>query len=255
LRAFRVIPGTERVTLGSSLSQVERDGERYVCKRLTPRGRAEPWMRELLVAEGRALAILGGEGAPRLVEAGEDESDPWVVMELVRAPPLAARMGARDVAWAGAAARAVYATLERVHTRGVVHGDVSPANVLFDGRLAWLIDFGLARWAGAPALPEGPFRGTLLYVAPELARGEAFDVRADLFATAASLLHTYSAETPRPQPSSASLLLSAGEQPIDAWAARASEGLPVPLARTLRACCAFDPAARPASATEVCRAL
>jgi hypothetical protein len=60
-----------------------------------------------------------------------------------------------------------------------VHGDVTPRNVLFssDGH-ALLADFGLARFAGRGRA------GTLRYQAPEQARGDAFDARADLFALA-----------------------------------------------------------------------
>jgi eukaryotic-like serine/threonine-protein kinase len=113
-----------------------------------------------------------------------------------------------------------------------------------DAARAALVDFGLALAPSMPPLPAGPFRGTLLCVAPEVARGEPFDRRADLFAMAASLLHVWSGEAPRPQATPAAMLLAAGDEAIDAWAHRAARGLPPAIARALVARCAFDAADR-----------
>jgi serine/threonine protein kinase len=248
---FRVLPGSEQTTVTSRLCLVERGGQRFVCKRPTPRTLRDEWAREAFLAEGRVLETLGGDGAPGLVEAGEDGLGPYIVMEKVDVPPLAGRMGARDADFTAAASGAVLGTLARVHARDVLHSDLSPGNLLVGARVARLIDFGLARWSGAPRHSMGAFRGTLLYAAPELARGEPIDARADLFAAGASILHAHSGEAPRARPNDAAMLLSAGDEPIDAWATRASEGLPSAVRDALRACCAFDREARPISAREL----
>jgi serine/threonine protein kinase len=248
---FTLRSGTDRAGggLATDVFAVARDGEALVCKRLGPRALSEPWMRERLTAEGHLLGLLDGRGAPRLVAAGEDTHGPWLVMERIAWPPLAARMARTreaDPGWLAKAAGAAFAALAAVHAAGVVHGDVSPANVLVaeDAAQATLVDFGLALAPSMPPLPAGPFRGTLLYAAPEVARGEPFDHRADLFAMAASLLHVWSGEAPRPQATPAAMLLTAGDDGIDAWAARAAQGLPPETARALVARCAFDAADR-----------
>ncbi len=221
------------------------------------------------------LAALEGHGAPALIDAGEDALGPWLVMELVDAPALSMRLKslpvrARDAGWTERATRGVFTALASVHARGVVHSDLSPGNILVgdeswqrpggpdrdlangrSAKCATLVDFGLARWLGAPPLPPGPFRGTLLYASPELARGEPIDPRADLFAAAASLLHAHSGEAPRAHTTDAAILLSAGDEPIDAWAARASDGLSLAVRESLRACCAFDVTVRPATAQDL----
>jgi serine/threonine protein kinase len=222
-------------------------GEACVCKRLSERAGSEPWMRARLQAEGELLARLQARGTPRLVASGEDAHGPWLVLERVKAEPLAAWIGAVDAAWTALAARAAFGALAQVHAAGVVHGDLSPDNVMLsaDARRATLLDFGLASWPGAPPMPAGPFRGTLLYAAPEIARGETPDARSDWFALAASLLHVASGEPPRKADTQAAMLLWAGEQSIEPWARRAAAALPPALAQALVACCAFDREARP----------
>src|ERR1019366_2136298 len=139
---------------------------------------------------------------------GEDAGGPWIVMERIAWPPLASYTLKRDAGWLERAARAAFDAIAVVHAAGVVHGDVSPDNVLVsgDGARAALVDLGLALAPTIPPLPAGPFRGTLLYAAPEVARGEPYDARADLFAMAASLLRVWSGEAPRGQTTEAAML-------------------------------------------------
>jgi serine/threonine protein kinase len=87
--------------------------------------------------------------------------------------------------------RRVASTLAFLHRRGVVHGDLTPSNVLLradDDPV--LIDFGLAvelsatapRNAGGIATGKDRTFGTLAYMAPEQIRGEPIDARTDLYA-------------------------------------------------------------------------
>jgi hypothetical protein len=76
--------------------------------------------------------------------------------------------------------------LEAAHARGLVHRDVKPANILLQetgpGLNVKLSDFGLARAIDDARLTHSGFiAGTPQYMAPEQARGEAVDHRADLF--------------------------------------------------------------------------
>ncbi len=262
-RGFIVVPGTERVTATAVVFDVRQQGTEattFICKRLGSRAADEPWVRARLAAEGellRRLEALGIQGSPRVVATGEDAAGPWIVMERAAGEPLSHRMGTASAAWLALAARSSFQALASLHAAGVVHADINPDNVLVsaDGRDATVLDFGLAAWQGAPPMPPGPFRGTPAYAAPETARGEAFDGRANLFGLAATLLHVASGLCPRPQEHEAAVLLAAGEQDVSAWARSAAETLPPPVADALVRCCAFDAAARPAGAAQVCAAI
>lgn len=256
---FISVPGKERVTATAVVFDVQRPGGgvSLVCKRLGSRAIGEAWVRARLVAEAELLRGLDGRGTPRLVAAGQDEDGPWMVMERVDGRALAESIGTATPAWVTNVARSAFATLETLHARGIVHADLNPDNVLSsrDGREATILDFGLALWPGAPAMPSGPFRGTPAYAAPEVARGEALDARADLFGLAATLLHVASGQTPRPQEVEAAVLLAAGEQDLRPWAEQAAKGLPGAVARALVQCCSFSAANRPTSAGQICAAI
>lgn len=170
-------------------------------------------------------------------------------------------------AFARLIARPALHALARVHGAAdaagplsVVHGDLSPDNLLVGDSPpdARLIDFGLARFrdtrtGAASFAPEdagGALRGTPRYVAPEVARGAPATVGSDLFALGLTLLHAASGEPPRSSASLPALVLEAGDESVLPYAERASGALPSRLREVLLAMVAFEPELRPASARE-----
>ena len=73
--------------------------------------------------------------------------------------------------------------LEEAHTRGIVHGDIKPRNLIFNALgVLKILDFGLARLHASPAAdPPSPVPGTLAYMSPEGASGAPADPRTDLW--------------------------------------------------------------------------
>jgi serine/threonine protein kinase len=219
----------------------------------------------------QALGAAGVAGVPRILEAW----DGGFALEKLEMRTLRDHgelvRSSRELR--DAAARQAFARLADIHAArdaegvplGVVHGDVSPDNVYVaaDGAAAAIADFGLARWRqerGGGDLETGAFRGTLLYAAPEVARGEPFDGRADDFALAASLLHVASGVALRggaagAGSSEAVILVEAGTRPLDAshpWRSFARASFREAVADALLACLAFDPRDRPRETPRPC---
>jgi predicted ATPase len=146
--------------------------------------------RARLLREARAAARLNHPNIVLVHDAGEADPTPvlgaggmpFVVMELVEGKSLF-ELKPQSLDEIMAVAQQVCAALEHAHAHGIVHRDLKPENVLItpDGTVK-LMDFGLARSGASRLSTEGAIIGTVFYLAPEQARGEAIDGRADLYA-------------------------------------------------------------------------
>jgi tRNA A-37 threonylcarbamoyl transferase component Bud32 len=167
----------------------ERVHKTVVLKRIRAERANDDAARARFAEEARVAIALSHPHIVPVFEFGELDGAYFLVMEWLRGGNLA-RVAGVDRAPLPWPATALIGTqlcdaLAYVHARTnkagarLVHGDVTPRNVLFstDGH-ALLADFGLARFAGRGGA------GTLRYLSPEQARGDAFDARADLYALA-----------------------------------------------------------------------
>lgn len=150
--------------------------------------------REYARREGRLTAALHHPSIVTVLDTGETEwGDPFVVMEHLDGCSLAdaltheRRMSARD------AVRLMLPVLDALalcHERGILHGDVKPANVFLareQGRTrAKLLDFGIARDLSSRE-PVTELSGTPGYMAPEQVGEGRVDQRADVWASCATL--------------------------------------------------------------------
>ncbi len=147
--------------------------------------------------------------------------------------------------------------LAAAHAQGLIHRDVKPANILLEGDLARvkITDFGLARMADDIALTRaGTVAGTPEYMAPEQARGEAVDHRADLFSLGCVLYACCTGSSPFRGPTALAVLRQVSD---GAAAPVRSRNVDVPawLEGLIARLMARDPADRFASAAEVARLL
>ena len=132
--------------------------------------------------EAEAVARLDHPCIVTLFDVGACDSGPYLVMELLRGKTLAQRIAEGSIPQAEALriAEEMAKGLAHAHQRGVLHRDLKPANVFVcdDGRVK-LLDFGLAHLLGTEGVTGA---GTPKYMAPEQARGEEVDQRADVYA-------------------------------------------------------------------------
>jgi len=136
--------------------------------------------------EARAVAQLSHPGIVGVIDAGEDQGHPYIVLEYIQGETLKQhirRLG--PLAPTNALAYAIELTraLDAAHTVGIVHRDVKPQNVLLDEEGgAKVADFGIAR-AGDDAGLTGAGRvvGTTDYVSPEQALGEEVGPQSDIY--------------------------------------------------------------------------
>ena len=207
------------------------------------------------------------EGFVPLLDAGKTSEGPYLVMPLVPGGTLRDRLarGALGIEETLALGRALAAALGRAHTRGIVHRDVKPENVLYTAEgTPLLADLGLAKHftAGVPGASQsvslslrGKLRGTVGYMSPEQVNdAKMVGPRADVFALGA-VLHECLAGRPA----------FAGESPLELLANLASgtreplrnarPDAPRWLADVVDRALAHDPADRFADGIELGRAL
>jgi hypothetical protein len=179
-------------------------------------------------------AVLGADaGAER----------PWLATELVVGPTLVQRVAA-DGPVTGpslhALATGLADALAAVHGAGVLHRDVSPANVVLGPDGPVLVDFGIARFAEATTLTmTGTIMGTAGWLAPELLRDDEVTAAADIWSWGAVLAFAATGRPPADGSRAEVVLRRVLDGDLDL------RGLPPWLDRIVRRCLDPDPTRRP----------
>ncbi len=136
--------------------------------------------------EALAATVLRHPNIVACLEAGTDDGQPFLVMDLIEGEDLAARLrrvGRLAPAEAARVGLDIARALGVAHVRGIVHRDVKPGNILLarDGR-ALVTDFGIARLAAdAEGSVPGTTLGSVHYFSPEQARGATTTAASDVY--------------------------------------------------------------------------
>jgi hypothetical protein len=241
-------------------------GRPVALKVLPPDHAADPVARQRFLREAKAVAALRHDHIVVIYQAGEHGDTLYLAMEMLEGETLANRLRRQGplplrevLRWA----RELAAGLAAAHGAGLVHRDVKPGNLWIEegpgrsppGRLK-ILDFGLARPAApvAALTQSGMFVGTLGYLSPEQAGGEAVDHRSDLFSLGCVLYQMLTGVAPFERGNSRAVLRAIlFETPRPPGELRPD--VPPPLNDLVECLLAKKPQDRPQSAEEVSAAL
>jgi len=186
-------------------------GRKVAIKILLPDAVTRPALVERFRREARLTARIEHEHVVECLDFGVSEAgECFYVMEWLRGEDLHALLR-RERALAWPRARAIVAqvcrALAAAHDRGVVHRDLKPGNIFLVQRegnpdFVKVLDFGIAKLIAPDEPPAetltraGEVVGTTPYMAPELAAGEPFDHRIDVYAVGVILFQLLSGRLP-----------------------------------------------------------
>jgi serine/threonine protein kinase len=160
----------------------------------------DPAFRARFSREARASASLSHPNIIDVFDVGEENGQPYLVMELVRGQTLKEIIAAEapfhpaDVA---ELLRQVGGALDYAHKRGYVHRDIKPGNILIDEhRRARVVDFGIARGLADATLTDPGGLGTANYVSPEQASGLMATPASDIYSAGIMAFEMLTGEVP-----------------------------------------------------------
>ena len=244
--------------------------EREFAVKVLRQGRASrKRFQDMLLDEARLVARIEHPNVAQIFEVGEDPRSLYFVMELVDGDSLDELAVRADAAGKSLPVRALFrvladasAGLHAAHELsqdgqllGLVHRDVSPQNILVSrAGIAKLIDFGIAKAKErlAPDTTTGYIKGKISFMAPEQARSEEVDRRADVWAMGAVAYELLEGRPPFDAGTDLGRLAAlVGPTPVPPLSDRA----PLPLRRVVERCLQKDVASRYATALQLKEAI
>lgn len=254
---YDVIEVVGRGGMGIVLKAFDSVLQRIVAiKVLAPQLATSPAARKRFEREARAAAAISHEHIVAIYAVEEIRGLPYLVMEYVAGVSLQERLDRRGPLELKEILRIGMQTakgLAAAHAQGLVHRDIKPANILLHNGVerVKITDFGLARAIDDASLTQsGYVAGTPQYMAPEQARGEAVDHRADLFSLG-SVLYALCTGRPPFRASTAMAVLRRVSDERPPSLAEVNPDIPPWLVRIIDQLHAKNPAERFQSAQEV----
>lgn len=257
-RILRALGAGGMATTSLALRSEQGGFEQTVClKRILPHLASDPEFVRAFLEEARLSAELRHGQLAAVIDFGVVDGTHFMALEYVQGCDLRQLLRATprlDSELVSKLACDLATGLQYAHSRGVVHRDLSPSNVLLsDAGEIKLTDFGIAHALERTRMTQaGLVKGKVSYMAPEYAAKGTFDAKTDLFSLGVTLFEAATGVRPYRGKNEMEVLQRArdGEReavPLDA--------LPLALADAILACIDPDPAKRPNSAEAILRRL
>ena len=195
---------------------------------------------------GDITPAVGGFHTAAVVDADPDADPPWMVTQYVPGPSLDARVkrdGPLDPAAVHQLGAALAEGLHAIHSRGLVHRDLKPLNIIMAADGPRIIDFGIAMAAGASSDPRltatGKVVGTPAFLSPEQLDGSLAGPASDIFSLGSVLAFAATGRAPFNARNFTATSYAIVNKPPDL------RPLTGPLLDIITACLAKEPASRP----------
>jgi serine/threonine protein kinase/Leucine-rich repeat (LRR) protein len=272
LEHFRILKVLGQGGMGSVyLAEDTRLGRQVALKTMRPELATKPGAKERFLREARLAAALEHDHIVPIYHVGEADGTPYLAMPLLKGQSLDVRIKGKlklpphEVIRVGIQ---IAAGLAAAHDKGLIHRDIKPSNLWVEPCPGepWasalrafrikILDFGLARSSEADSgvTQPGVILGTPSYMAPEQARGEKLDARADLYSLGVVLYRLATGELPLKGKDTMSMLMAlASRTPRPAH--EINPELPVELSALIMRLLSKEPEQRPASAQAVMQEL
>ncbi len=160
----------------------------------------DPQFLDNFLREARAAAAINHKNVVQIFSFGSEKGQPYLVMELVDGGRLDAFITSGQPLTEAQAIDIcldVAEGLKAAQEAGLMHGDIKPANILFDKKgVAKVADFGLASFIRQQKGGQRDIWGTPFYIAPEKARRLKSDQRADIYSLGATMFHALAVKPP-----------------------------------------------------------
>jgi serine/threonine protein kinase/formylglycine-generating enzyme required for sulfatase activity/dienelactone hydrolase len=175
--------------------------KRPVALKFLPPGLAlDEDIRKRFIIEAQAAAALSHPNICTIYEVDDQAERTFISMEYIEGENLREKASKDPFAFDHILdiALQICAGLDEAHKKGIVHRDVKSANIMLTAKgQAKIMDFGLAKVAGTAMITiEGSTMGTVAYMSPEQAKGEAVDARTDIWSLGVVLYELVSGKLP-----------------------------------------------------------
>jgi eukaryotic-like serine/threonine-protein kinase len=246
--AYVIVRPLGKGGMGQVYEAEETESGRRVALKLLSRGLGDDEERERFLREGQLAASLSHPHCVYVFGTSEIQGFPVIAMELVPEGTLKDLVGETPMTGAAAVDSILPVTdgLEAAAQIGILHRDVKPSNCFVhrDGRVL-VGDFGLSVAATSRDAQGGgaSILGTPGFASPEQLKGQALDVRSDIYSVGATLFYLLARRAPFEDRTTTSLLEKIAAAPPPSLLAIRPE-LPKGLAAIVAKCLAKSPAER-----------